>query len=63
MIRKGKSSMEKILFCMTLVYLREKFYKNLNNGRLDISMEYMQWNSDVIYAKQIIEFHTVGYRL
>lgn len=54
--------METILFTMTLVYLRKKFYENLNNGRLDISRKYMQWNSDVLYAKQIIEFHTVGYR-
>ena len=54
--------METILFTMTLVYLRKKFYENLNNHRLDISRKYMQWNSDVLYAKQIIEFHTVGYR-
>lgn len=62
MIGKEKASMEKILFCMSLAYIRYKFYQKLDKDDFNASRKYMQWNSDVLYAKQIIEFHTVGYR-
>lgn len=55
--------MEETLFCMTMAYLRTKFYDNLNKGKLDTSAKYMQYNSDILYIRMLINFHTFGYKV
>ena len=52
--------MENILFCMSLEYIRYKFYKNLKYRRLDISRIYMQWDSSIRYSRYVINNHVVG---
>lgn len=52
--------MEKILFCMSLAYIRYKFYQKLDKDDFNASRKYMQWNSDVHFYKHVIISHAAG---
>lgn len=52
--------MEKILFCMSLAYIKHKFHQKLDEDDLDTSRKYMQWNSDVHFYRHVINNHVVG---
>lgn len=52
--------MENILFCMSLAYIRYKFYQKQDEDDLNTTRKYMQWNSDIYYFRYIINSHVVG---
>lgn len=51
--------MKELLFCMTLCYLKNRFYKYLNNDELDMSGKYLQCSSDILFFRWVINSHKI----
>lgn len=48
-----------VLFCMTISYLKSKFYQNVGKDAYK-AKEYSNATSNVFYIKRIIDLNTLG---
>lgn len=51
--------MDKLLYCITLTYLKSMVFNSLNKNRHDLAILYARYNQDMKNIKLANDFHTI----